>query len=92
MKFQIEGTRTIHYQIIRIETISGDIAITKKQVMDATGCSAVEDGDSSAWKGYVAEALNSGADFTDAPDLRIEVHSETTWRTAEFDEDLEVDW
>ena len=61
MKFKIEGSRT--KVMIVNESISGEIAITKAEVMRVTGCSSVEDGDSTAWYDYVGEAIEGGANF-----------------------------
>lgn len=55
MKFFVTGTkrRRVEYEITTEETIS----ITKAEVMRITDCPAKEDGDSTAWYNYVAEAL-----------------------------------
>lgn len=61
MKFQIEGSRT--KVMIVNEPISGEIEITKAEVMRITDCPSVEDGDSTAWYDYVGEAIEGGAEF-----------------------------
>ena len=74
MKFQIEGVRTttLVTTMVTKEKISGEIDITKKEVMRVTECLAKEDGDSTAWYAYVAEAIEDGADYSDV-DLEIKV-------------------
>ena len=60
MDFIVEG------EIQKTVTVNTEarISITKKEVMRVTGCPAVEDGDPTAWYGYVEEALLNGADYT----------------------------
>jgi hypothetical protein len=60
MDFIVEG------EIQKTVTVNTEahISITKKEVMRVTGCPAAEDGDSTAWYGYVEEALLCGADYT----------------------------
>ncbi|BCV02125.1 MAG: hypothetical protein CM15mV50_080 [uncultured marine virus] len=72
MKFQIEGvrTKTIVTTMVQKERISGEIDITKKEVMRVTECLAKEDGDPTAWYSYVAQAVEDGADFLDARSTR----------------------
>ena len=53
MKFQIKGKRTRVITTTTVESISGEIEITKKAVMEKTDCLAKEDGDSTAWYSYV---------------------------------------
>lgn len=40
-----------------IQNVKGSVNITKEEVMRITGCPASEDGDSSAWYGYVLDAI-----------------------------------
>ena len=74
MKFQIEGvrTKTIVTTMVQKERISGEIDITKKEVMRVTECLAKEDGDPTAWYSYVAQAVEDGADFSDV-DLEVKI-------------------
>jgi len=74
MKFQIEGVRTttVVTTMVTTEKLSGEIDITKKEVMRVTECLAKEDGDSTAWYNYVAEAIEDGADYSDI-NLQIKV-------------------
>jgi len=53
MKFQITAT------IELTREVTGTINVTKQDVVDAGFCKAVEDGDSTAWYGYVSEFLES---------------------------------
>lgn len=93
MKFQIEGTRIVVTTVTVIESISGEIDITKKTVMEETGCEAIEDGDSTAWYGYVEEALHSGRGIKNYKDVDLEVKvlEESTRVTTEFDEPPDVE-
>lgn len=91
MKFQIEGKRTVVTTVTVVESISGEIDITKKTVMAETGCEAKEDGDSTAWYSYVDDALNNGGNYKDG-DLEIKVLEVTTKITTEFDEPPVVNW
>jgi hypothetical protein len=61
MRFFIEGNRTRIVTTEITESFSGCVDITKKEVMAITGCPAVEDGDPTAWYGYVEEAILQGA-------------------------------
>tara|TARA_R100001443_G_scaffold67464_2_gene76266 strand:+ start:3699 stop:3989 length:291 start_codon:yes stop_codon:yes gene_type:complete len=63
MKFDIEGVRTttIVTTMVQTEEISGEINITKKEVMRVTECLASEDGDSKSWYSYVTQAIEEGA-------------------------------
>jgi len=53
MKFEITAT------ITTTRVITGTINVTKQDVIDAGFCKVVEDGDSTAWYGYVADFLES---------------------------------
>ena len=53
MKFEITAT------ITTTRVITGTINVTKQDVIDAGFCKAVEEGDSTAWYGYVADFLES---------------------------------
>ena len=95
MKFQIEGvrTKTIVTTMVQKERISGEIDITKKEVMRVTECLAKEDGDSTAWYDYVAEAIEDGADYSDV-DLEIKV-IDTDFKEEEdwiMDRGVTVEW
>ena len=87
MKFRVEGTRT--RTIIVTETVEGEIDITKKEVQRITDCPNVEDGDSTAWYGYVAEALEGGAHCELVDGNHDEV---TVYKKEEWEQGVEVDW
>ena len=53
MKFEITAT------ISTTRVITGTINVNKSDVVDAGFCRASEDGDSTAWYGYVSEFLES---------------------------------
>ena len=53
MKFKITATMTVTREV------TGTIRVNKSDVVDAGFCKAVEDGDSTAWYGYVADFLES---------------------------------
>tara|TARA_R100001463_G_scaffold129975_1_gene189086 strand:- start:5354 stop:5641 length:288 start_codon:yes stop_codon:yes gene_type:complete len=95
MKFQIEGVRTttVVTTMVTTEKLSGEIDITKKEVMRVTECLAKEDGDSTAWYDYVAEAIEDGADYSDV-DLEIKV-IDTDFKEEEdwiMDRGVTVEW
>jgi uncharacterized membrane protein YebE (DUF533 family) len=95
MKFQIEGvrTKTIVTTMVTTEKLSGEIDITKKEVMRVTECLAKEDGDSTAWYSYVAQAIEDGADYSDV-DLQIKV-IDTDFKEEEdwiMDRGVTVEW
>ena len=51
MEFEITAT------IETTREVAGTINVTKQDVVDAGFCKSVEDGDSTAWYGYVADFL-----------------------------------
>tara|TARA_R110000744_G_scaffold273910_1_gene387148 strand:- start:2021 stop:2281 length:261 start_codon:yes stop_codon:yes gene_type:complete len=53
MEFQITAT------IELTREVTGTINVKKQDVIDAGFCKAVEEGDSTAWYGYVADFLES---------------------------------
>ena len=89
MRFFIEGNRTRIVTTEITETFTGCIDITKKEVMAITGCPAVEDGDSTAWYGYVEEAILQGAKVEEdlEKDVVMENKSEESIYTI-----LDVSW
>tara|TARA_R100000322_G_scaffold167204_1_gene134770 strand:+ start:349 stop:615 length:267 start_codon:yes stop_codon:yes gene_type:complete len=87
MIFRVLGTRT--RTIVITETIEGEIDITKKEVQRITDCPNVEDGDSTAWYGYVGEALEGGANCKLVEVDRLEEHQS---EKEEWDSGVEVDW
>ena len=97
MEFRISGTRKRVIKIVIEEQIEGDFNLTKKEVMDKTGCRAVEDGDPTAWYGYAEEAVRYGANQTD-PNKDSFLKNKGTTKISEvkkqevFWSDLEVDW
>tara|TARA_R110000782_G_scaffold256422_1_gene345432 strand:+ start:300 stop:575 length:276 start_codon:yes stop_codon:yes gene_type:complete len=91
MKFEIEGKRTRVITTTIEEYVTGEIDITKKNVMIATDCSAKEDGDTTAWYGYVSEALYNGAPHKDA-DVEVLILTEIKTETVEFDSHPDTDY
>lgn len=87
MKFQIEGIRTttVVTTMVTKEEISGEIDITKKEVMRVTECLAKEDGDSTAWYNYVAEAIEDGA-------IHSDVGTKIRVINTDFDEEWDIAW
>ena len=53
MEFEVTAT------IETIREVTGTINVTKKDVVDAGFCKSTEDGDSTAWYGYVGDFLES---------------------------------
>tara|TARA_R110000737_G_scaffold313257_1_gene322759 strand:- start:626 stop:916 length:291 start_codon:yes stop_codon:yes gene_type:complete len=90
MKFNIEGTRTRTITTTIVEKVEGEIDITKKNVMEATECLAKEDGDSTAWYGYVDEAIYNDSPLKET-DLKTESLSETKVETIDWNKPM-VDW
>ena len=91
MRFRIEGTQTKTKKIVVTETLSGEIEITKKEVQRITDCPNIEDGDSTAWYSYVAEALEGGATYKVAEAAVLERDVETDEHQL-FEEGVEVEW
>ena len=90
MRFYIEGRRTRVITTTVIEDFSGEIEITKQEVMQVTGCQAKEDGDSTSWYGYVEEALHQNADHKE-----IDLFTKTLYKKEEVNneyEDLDISW
>lgn len=65
--------------------------VSKREVMAVTDCPAKEDGDSSAWYGYVEQALIDGAQCTVTKDSKITVKERTELEHVTW-EDLDIDW
>ena len=62
MNFTVNGTRTTITITTVVEKIEdGEVTLGKQTVREATGCPSSEDGDSSIWYDYAAEALDNGA-------------------------------
>ena len=62
MDFTVNGTRTTITITKVVEKIEdGEVTLGKQTVLEATGCPSSEDGDSSVWYDYAAEALEQGA-------------------------------
>tara|TARA_R110000803_G_scaffold208773_2_gene277704 strand:- start:258 stop:551 length:294 start_codon:yes stop_codon:yes gene_type:complete len=87
MEFTIEGKRTttIVTTCVFTELVTGEIDITKKEVMRATECLAKEDGDTTAWYNYVPEAIASGAAYK-------EIEIETEVLNEDYSETQNEDW
>lgn len=91
MRFLVEGTRHRRIVIDIEEDISGEVEVSKKDVMAITDCPAKEDGDSSAWYGYVEQALQEGVRNTVTKDTKVTVRERTEREQVNW-EDIEVDW
>ena len=83
MIFQIDAFRKRNV----IERIEGTINISKKEVMEVTGCPSSEDGDSTAWYAHVEEAIELGAYFTQDVKVTRQGQSGKTEYTG-----IEIDW
>ena len=89
MKFRIEGVRTV--VTTTTEKVVGEIEVTKKNVMNYTGCPSKIDGDSTGWYTEVEDAMKWTKNFP-YKDVEIDestlisTESETSW------ESIEVDW
>ena len=87
MKFEITATMPVTREV------TGTINVNKSDVVNAGFCKAVEDGDSTAWYGYVSEFLES--EFSSS---EYDYHASDIEDWAEYkvlDEsvsDVEVDW
>ena len=87
MKFEITAT------ITTTRVITGTINVNKSDVVDAGFCRASEDGDSTAWYGYVSEFLES--EFTSS---EYDYHASAIEEWAEYkvlDEsvsDIDINW
>ena len=87
MKFEITAT------ITTTRVITGTINVNKSDVVDAGFCRASEDGDSTAWYGYVSEFLES--EFTSS---EYDYHAADIEAWAEYkvlDEsvsDIDINW
>jgi len=89
MKFEITATMPVTREV------TGTINVNKSDVVDAGFCKAVEDGDSTAWYGYVSdflesEFLSSAYDYSPSD---IEITKEyISPNQIEDVTDVEVDW
>ena len=90
MKFNIEFTRT--KMVVVNERIEGEIDITKKEVQRITDCPNREDGDSTAWYGYVSEALEEGAEYKLLNSEVLETIQEAVTKENSRWDKIEVDW
>ena len=93
MDFTLNGTRTSITITTVVEKIEdGEVTLGKKTVREATGCPSSEDGDSSAWYAYAAEALDNGAQHKLQKDFgKITVVSDQTKIKTSWDNDLELE-
>ena len=92
MDFTVNGTRTTITITKVVEKIEdGEVTLGKKTVLEATGCPSSEDGDSSVWYDYAAEALDQGARHKLKNGTRT-VISDTTDVVVRWGRDLEVDF
>ena len=92
MDFTVNGTRTTITITKVVEKIEdGEVTLGKQTVREATGCPSSEDGDSSVWYDYAAEALEQGARHKLKNGTRT-VISDTTNVEVRWGRDLEVDF
>jgi hypothetical protein len=92
MDFTVNGTRTTITITKVVEKIEdGEVTLGKQTVLEATGCPSSEDGDSSVWYDYAAEALEQGARHKLKNGTRT-VISDTTNVEVRWGRDLEVDF
>jgi len=92
MDFTVNGTRTTITITKVVEKIEdGEVTLGKQTVREATGCPSSEDGDSSIWYDYAAEALESGAQHKLKNGTKT-VISDTTDVEVRWGRDLEVDF
>jgi hypothetical protein len=92
MDFTVSGTRTTITITKVVEKIEeGEVTLGKQTVREATGCPSSEDGDSSVWYDYAAEALESGAQHKLKNGTKT-VISDTTDVEVRWGRDLEVDF
>ena len=92
MDFTVNGTRTTITITKVVEKIEdGEVTLGKQTVREATGCPSSEDGDSSVWYDYAAEALDQGARHK-LKGGTTTVISDTTDVEVRWGRDLEVDF
>jgi len=92
MDFTVNGTRTTITITKVVEKIEdGEVTLGKQTVREATGCPSSEDGDSSVWYDYAAEALEQGARHKLKNGTKT-VISDTTDVEVKWDSDLEADY
>ena len=92
MDFTVSGTRTTITITKVVEKIEdGEVTLGKQTVREATGCPSSEDGDSSVWYDYAAEALEQGARHKLKNGTKT-VISDTTDVEVRWDSDLEADY
>jgi hypothetical protein len=99
MEFLITGTRKRRITVEIEEELDGYFNITKKEVMERTGCPAREDGDSQAWYDYVEEAVKEGANqlnpdndsFLKGKDSKVTIISESKSQDVVW-KNIDVTW
>ena len=92
MDFTVSGTRTTITIVKVVEKIEdGEVTLGKQTVREATGCPSSEDGDSSVWYDYAAEALDQGAQHKLQGGTTTVISDTTEIRTS-WDSDLDVDY
>ena len=92
MNFTVNGTRTTIMITTVVEKIEdGEVTLGKQTVREATGCPSSEDGDSSIWYDYAAEALDNGARHKLQNGTKTVISDTTEIRTS-WDSDLEADY
>jgi hypothetical protein len=92
MDFTVNGTRTTITITKVVEKIEdGEVTLGKQTVRETTGCPSSEDGDSSVWYDYAAEALEQGARHKLQGGTTTVISDRTEIRTS-WDSDLDVDF
>ena len=92
MDFTVNGTRTTITITKVVEKVEeGEVTLGKQTVLEATGCPSSEDGDSSVWYDYAAEALEQGARHK-LKGGTTTVISDTTDVVVRWGRDLDVDF
>jgi len=88
MEFEITAT------ITTTREITGTINVRKKDVVEAGFCKSVEDGDPTAWYGYVADFLESELELNeyDYYPSDIEIIDDSTEAIVEEVSDISIDW
>jgi len=86
MKFEI--TATLH----TTREVTGTITVTKQDVVDSGFSGATEDGDSSAWYGYVSEFLESEFSSSEYGYTVNDINIIDDVTTDDSCEDIVIDW
>tara|TARA_Y100000385_G_scaffold288225_1_gene354282 strand:- start:295 stop:552 length:258 start_codon:yes stop_codon:yes gene_type:complete len=85
MKFELTAT------ITTTREVTGTINVTKKDLVDA-GYPSVEDNDSTAWYGYVAEFLESEFSSSEYGYTVNDINIIDDVATEDLCEDIDINW